>query len=79
MFHVEGRKQKISFGEYTRSLKIVPVSISYQNDPCDIAKAKELYEKAENGSYEKVSLKILKASSKVSWVTKVKCMSHLVM
>lgn len=34
-------------------MKIVPVSISYQNDPCDIAKAKELYEKAENGSYEK--------------------------
>ncbi|MDF5295506.1 1-acyl-sn-glycerol-3-phosphate acyltransferase, partial [Vibrio parahaemolyticus] len=46
MFHVEGRKQKISFGEYTRSLKIVPVSIAYENDPCDIAKAKELYEKA---------------------------------
>ncbi|ELA6778378.1 1-acyl-sn-glycerol-3-phosphate acyltransferase [Vibrio alginolyticus] len=53
MFHVEGRKQKISFGEYTRSLKIVPVSIAYENDPCDISKAKELYEKAENGRYEK--------------------------
>ncbi|CAM2926367.1 1-acyl-sn-glycerol-3-phosphate acyltransferase [Vibrio mytili] len=53
MFHVEGRKQKISFGEYTRSLNIVPVSISYENDPCDIAKAKELFEKAEHGRYEK--------------------------
>ncbi|MGY0615007.1 1-acyl-sn-glycerol-3-phosphate acyltransferase [Vibrio sp. FJH11] len=53
MFHVEGRKQKVSFGEYTRSLKIVPVSISYENDPCDIAKAKELFAKAESGRYEK--------------------------
>ncbi|MDF2155153.1 1-acyl-sn-glycerol-3-phosphate acyltransferase [Vibrio sp. CAU 1672] len=53
MFHVEGRKQKVEFGEYTRSLKIVPVAISYQNDPCDIAKAKELFEKAESGQYQK--------------------------
>ncbi|RJX68929.1 1-acyl-sn-glycerol-3-phosphate acyltransferase [Vibrio sinensis] len=53
MFNVEGRKQKLSFGEYTQSLKIVPVSISYENDPCDTAKARELYEKATNGTYEK--------------------------
>lgn len=53
MFHVEGRKQKISFGEYTKSLKIVPVSISYENDPCDTAKALELYEKETKGTYEK--------------------------
>ncbi|KHD23054.1 acyltransferase [Vibrio caribbeanicus] len=53
MFHVEGRKQKIEFSEYIKSLKIVPVSISYENDPCDIAKALELWQKAEHGSYEK--------------------------
>lgn len=53
MFHVEGRKQKIEFSDYIKLLKIVPVSISYENDPCDIAKAKELYEKATNGTYEK--------------------------
>ncbi len=53
MFHVEGRKQKVDFAEYIKSLKIVPVSISYENDPCDIAKAKELWAKAEKGSYEK--------------------------
>ncbi|AYV23355.1 1-acyl-sn-glycerol-3-phosphate acyltransferase [Vibrio mediterranei] len=53
MFHVEGRKQKMPFAEYIRSLKIVPVSISYENDPCDIAKANELYEKATHGNYEK--------------------------
>lgn len=53
MFHVEGRRQKIEFADYMRSLKIVPVSISYENDPCDIAKARELYEKATQGRYEK--------------------------
>ncbi|MCG9641292.1 1-acyl-sn-glycerol-3-phosphate acyltransferase [Vibrio sp. Isolate34] len=53
MFHVEGRKQKIAFPEYVKSLKIVPVAISYENDPCDTAKAIELFEKDVNGSYEK--------------------------
>jgi hypothetical protein len=56
MFHVEGRRQKIDFASYIKSLKIVPVAISYENDPCDIAKAKELYEKATLGSYEKGEL-----------------------
>lgn len=53
MFNVEGRKQKVEFSEYIKSLRIVPVSISYENDPCDIAKARELYEKATHGKYEK--------------------------
>ena len=53
MFHVEGRKQKIAFPDYMKALKIVPVSISYENDPCDVAKARELFEKATHGRYEK--------------------------
>eukprot|EP00481_Brizalina_sp_1-RS-2013_P003264 TRINITY_DN8831_c0_g1_i1.p1 TRINITY_DN8831_c0_g1~~TRINITY_DN8831_c0_g1_i1.p1 ORF type:complete len:153 (-),score=15.14 TRINITY_DN8831_c0_g1_i1:63-521(-) len=53
MLHVEGRKQKMPFADYIKTLKIVPVAISYENDPCDLAKAKELFEKAESGSYEK--------------------------
>lgn len=53
MFNVEGRKQKIDFPDYIRSLKIVPVSISYENDPCDTVKALELYQKATQGHYEK--------------------------
>lgn len=53
MFHVEGRKQKILFPDYIKSLRIVPVSISYENDPCDTAKAIELFEKATKGKYEK--------------------------
>ncbi|EKO3490204.1 1-acyl-sn-glycerol-3-phosphate acyltransferase [Vibrio fluvialis] len=53
MFHVEGRKQKMEFADYVKSLRIVPVSIAYENDPCDTAKARELYEKATHGKYEK--------------------------
>lgn len=53
MFYMEGRRQKMDFSEYMKSLKIVPVAISYENDPCDVAKARELYEKATHGSYEK--------------------------
>ncbi|MGB2079910.1 MAG: 1-acyl-sn-glycerol-3-phosphate acyltransferase, partial [Vibrio sp.] len=49
MFHVEGRKQKQDFATYTKALKIVPVSISYENDPCDIAKAKELHQVETQG------------------------------
>ena len=51
MWKVASKKWR--FPEYIRSLKIVPVSISYENDPCDVAKANELYEKATHGNYEK--------------------------
>lgn len=53
MFHVEGRKRKLSFCDYVKELNIVPVSISYENDPCDVAKAKELHQIEHSGSYEK--------------------------
>jgi 1-acyl-sn-glycerol-3-phosphate acyltransferase len=41
------------FSEYIRSLRIVPVSISYEFDPCDINKAKELQKIEREGSYDK--------------------------
>ena len=34
-------------------LHVVPVSISYEYDPCDLAKARELYIRATTGGYEK--------------------------
>ena len=34
-------------------MKVVPVSISYQYEPCAIAKAKELYHKQQHGEYVK--------------------------
>ncbi len=42
-----------SFADYIRKLRIVPVSISYQYDPLDEAKALELYTRDQQGSYEK--------------------------
>jgi 1-acyl-sn-glycerol-3-phosphate acyltransferase len=41
------------FGEFIASLRIVPVSISYEWDPCDAIKAHELCERATHGSYSK--------------------------
>ncbi|PSU44895.1 acyltransferase [Photobacterium frigidiphilum] len=56
MFFMEGRKRKQSFTEFMPSLNIVPIAISYENDPCDVAKANELYQKQTSGSYEKGEL-----------------------
>lgn len=47
------KPKAMAFGDYLGALNIVPVSISYEFDPCDVAKARELTIKAETGSYEK--------------------------
>ena len=41
------------FSEHISKLSIVPVSISYELDPCEDLKAKELYEIDRVGSYDK--------------------------
>jgi hypothetical protein len=41
------------FAEYVRELRIVPVSISYEFDPCDMSKAKELSHAEKEGGYDK--------------------------
>lgn len=41
------------YADYIRELKIVPVSISYEWDPCDAAKARELHQQRTSGSYQK--------------------------
>ena len=41
------------FSEYVKELHMVPVSISYELDPCDAAKARELYQVRTHGSYQK--------------------------
>jgi hypothetical protein len=46
-------KETESFSDYIRHLHIVPVSISYEFDPCDGAKARELFQKAHEGGYQK--------------------------
>ncbi|MGB5853990.1 MAG: 1-acyl-sn-glycerol-3-phosphate acyltransferase [Oceanisphaera sp.] len=53
MFYMEGKRQKIPFADYIKTLNLVPVSISYEYDPGDQAKARELHSKASQGAYEK--------------------------
>lgn len=47
------KTKSTEFSQYVRSLRIVPVSISYEFDPCDIYKAKELQKVETEGSYDK--------------------------
>jgi len=49
------RPKDLAFAEHVRQLHIVPVAISYEWDPCDAGKARELHERATRGSYEKAA------------------------
>jgi len=45
--------RELSLGKSLKKLHIIPVSISYEYDPCDLLKAQELYQIAKTGSFEK--------------------------
>ncbi|GGB16973.1 1-acyl-sn-glycerol-3-phosphate acyltransferase [Agarivorans gilvus] len=47
------RSKEQSFADYINQLNIVPVSISYEFDPCDVAKANELVAQNQHGEYLK--------------------------
>lgn len=51
MFHMSRKDEE--FAAAMRDLHLVPISISYEYDPCDQAKARELYIRATTGSYSK--------------------------
>lgn len=51
MFHLSRKTE--DFQAVIRSLRLTPVAISYEYDPCDIAKARELYMRATAGQYTK--------------------------
>ncbi|MFK0086880.1 1-acyl-sn-glycerol-3-phosphate acyltransferase [Pseudomonas sp. NPDC090755] len=51
MFHMSRKDEP--FGAVIQALNLSPVSISYEYDPCDQAKARELYIRATTGSYSK--------------------------
>ncbi|MGE8496099.1 MAG: 1-acyl-sn-glycerol-3-phosphate acyltransferase [Pseudomonas sp.] len=51
MFHMSRKDEP--FADVIGALKLTPVSISYEYDPCDQAKARELFVRATTGSYEK--------------------------
>ena len=47
------KPKAMSTSDFIRDARIVPVSISYEYDPCDADKARELYTKEALGKYEK--------------------------
>ncbi len=47
------KSKKEDIQGYLAALKIVPVSISYEYDPCDFAKAREVVKKETLGEYQK--------------------------
>ncbi|GAB2728318.1 1-acyl-sn-glycerol-3-phosphate acyltransferase [Halomonas garicola] len=48
-----GADKQAGTGEAIRELRIVPVSISYELDPCDVQKAQELFDLDTRGGYDK--------------------------
>ncbi len=53
MLHLAGRDAKQSLAQAINALNIVPVAISYEYDPCDVAKARELHAVATEGRFVK--------------------------
>ncbi len=58
MFHMAKREAssdeiKMDLKEAINNLNIIPVSISYEYDPCDEMKARELFELEKNGTFKK--------------------------
>lgn len=51
MFYMSQKKAGLAFDEAMNRLNIVPVSISYEWDPCDGAKARELEIRERTGEY----------------------------
>lgn len=47
----DGRNER--FAGFIKSLNIVPVSVSYEYDPCDVLKAQELFAVSREGKYVK--------------------------
>ncbi|MDV2080675.1 1-acyl-sn-glycerol-3-phosphate acyltransferase [Marinobacter xestospongiae] len=53
MFYMSLKKQGLAFNDAMDRLRIVPVSIAYEYDPCDTDKARELETRARTGDYTK--------------------------
>ncbi|WP_183384681.1 1-acyl-sn-glycerol-3-phosphate acyltransferase [Halomonas stenophila] len=70
-----GQDRQAGLGEAIAELRVVPVSISYEFDPCDIQKARELYSVHERGNYEKSEFEDI--SSIVAGITGHKGRVHL--
>lgn len=61
MLTIAQDKHTETFSHFVNCLHLVPLAISYEYDPCDAAKARELYEKDVQGSYQKAEHEDLKS------------------
>jgi len=53
MFFLSQRKGGLQFSEFINQLKIIPIAISYEYDPCDKLKARELDRRETKEGYKK--------------------------
>ena len=53
MFLLAWRGECEALGDWLQQVRLIPVSISYELDPCAAMKARELYLRARDGAYEK--------------------------
>ncbi|GGY67372.1 1-acyl-sn-glycerol-3-phosphate acyltransferase [Marinobacter zhanjiangensis] len=53
MFYMSRKKEGLGFAEAMNRMRIVPVSIAYEYDPCDEDKARELETRERTGTYTK--------------------------
>lgn len=53
MLAISQRKKPVEFSEYINRIRILPVAISYEYNPCDYIMARELFFKDTRGSYKK--------------------------
>jgi hypothetical protein len=61
MLYMSKKKSGQSYADYIYSLHIVPVSIAYEFDPCDKAKACELDALSSSGEYVKAKFEDMKS------------------
>ncbi|MEW5818331.1 MAG: 1-acyl-sn-glycerol-3-phosphate acyltransferase, partial [Spirochaetota bacterium] len=53
MLYMSQRKGGLEFSDFINACHVIPVAVSYELDPCDKLKARELSKKQINGTYEK--------------------------
>jgi 1-acyl-sn-glycerol-3-phosphate acyltransferase len=53
MLAFSAKLEGIDFASFVREMPIVPVAVSYEYDPCDRYKARELHRTRKSGAYEK--------------------------
>ncbi|WP_304525515.1 1-acyl-sn-glycerol-3-phosphate acyltransferase [Halomonas sp. I5-271120] len=63
MLTMSGRQanKQAKLGDIIRELHMVPVSISYEYDPCDLQKARELYAMHTEGAYQKIEFEDIRS------------------